>query len=153
MLSLTSEEKRKKWSKLAMGVGFGITTLFLIKMFAPILWAVPEEYMCRVGETMCGKDVCTYMGNWHQAWRLPLLGFIPLGLYSVPVFILPIFYGSWRASLYHFLLGPTLAYVSTADHNEYPAIWCLFSIVLLTTIFSKQVRKHLRLESDIPGSK
>jgi hypothetical protein len=146
MLSFLPEKKRQKWSKLAMGVGVTVTTLLFIKMIVPMIWEVPLEHMCRIGESMCGRDVCTYAGDWHQAWRLPLLGYIPTMLYGIPVFIIPLFYGSWRASLYHFALGPLLAHSLTSDPNEWPAIWCLFSIVLASTVFLKPVRKHLRLD-------
>lgn len=149
MLSFLPKKKRQKWLKPTMGVAIGITTLFLIKLIAPMIWQIPEEFMCRIGDSMCGRDICTYSGNWHQAWRLPLLGYIPMILYGIPVFIIPIFYGSWRASLYHFTLGPLLAHSLTTDPNEWPAIWCLFSIVLASTIFLKPVRKHLKIDFDL----
>lgn len=149
MLSFLKEKKKKKWFKPAMSIAFGSTVLLLTKMFVPMMWELPQEFMCTLGDSMCGLDVCTYRGDWHQAWRLPLMGVIPLNiLYSLPVFILPIFYGSWRTSLYHFMLGPMLASASTTDPNESPAIWCLFSIALLSSIFFRPVRKVLQFEID-----
>lgn len=144
MLSFTSKKTREKWFKLVMGVSFVSTILLLSKMFVPMMWDVPQEYMCRVGEALCGTDVCTYRGDWHQAWRLPLLGVIPaFFVYNLPVFIMPIFYGAWRISLYHAALGPILAYMLTTDPNEAPAIWCLFSVALLGAMFVKPLRKLL----------
>lgn len=149
MLSFLTEKNRKKWTKLVMTVSFASTAILLIKMFAPMLWEIPQQYLCQIGDSMCGNDVCSYRGNWHIAWRLPLLRYFPITLlYSLPVFILPIFYGSWRTSLYHFTFGPFLASLLTTDRNESPAIWCLFSIVLLSTIFFKPLRKHLKFQID-----
>jgi hypothetical protein len=149
MLSFLNKENRKKWFKPAMGIALACSTVLFSKMFIPMVWEVPQQFMCKLGDSMCGLDVCTYRGDWHQAWRLPLMGVIPLNiLYSLPVFILPIFYGSWRTSLYHFMLGPMLASASTTDPNESPAIWCLFSIALLCSIFFKPVRKVLQFEID-----
>lgn len=145
MLSLAPEKTRKKWTPFAMSVGAGVSALFLINMFAPMIWEIPQKFMCRIGDTMCGENVCTYRGNWHQAWRLPLLA-ISTQLYSLPVFVIPLLYGLWRPSLYHFLLGPMLTKLLSDDPNEQPAIWCLFSIVLLSTIFLKPVRKHLKID-------
>jgi hypothetical protein len=146
MLSFVTPEKRKKWFKLAMMVSLVSTILLLIKWLAPMVWDVPQEFMCRIGDTMCGQDVCTYRGNWHLAWRLPLLGYIPGNLlYFIPVFIIPIMYGSWKGSLYHFTLGPLLANLLTTDRNESPAIWCLFSITLLCGIFLNPPKKQLKI--------
>ena len=148
MLSFLTEKKRKQWSKLAMGVAFTATLLLLTKYFVPMIWEVPQEFMCQIGDTLCGTNVCTYRGNWHLAWRLPLLGIIPGNLvYFIPVFIIPILYGSWRSSLYHFIFGPLLANLLTSDRNESPAIWCLFSIVLLCSIFLKPLKKQHKTSS------
>src|SRR5690606_11843096 len=135
-LSFISEEKRKKWMKPAMVVAVIATFLLLLKLLLPFVWDVPQNLMCNIGDVMCGADVCTYRGNWHQAWRLTLFGVIPgYFVYFVPVFVMPILYGAWRISLYHFIFGPLLAHLLTTDINEAPAIWCLFSIALLCIIF------------------
>ncbi len=146
MLSFMDKQKRKKWITLVMSVAFAATILFVLKLFIPMVFQVPQDLMCKMGETLCGADVCTYHGNWHQAWRLPLLGIIPGYLiYFIPVFILPIFYGSWRISLYHFTFGPFLANLLTTNRNEAPAIWCLFSIAILGIMFFQPVKKHLKI--------
>lgn len=145
MLSFVSHEKRKKWFRIAMGVSFAATFLLILKLFIPMFWEVPQEMMCQLGDALCGVDVCTYKGNWHQAWRLPLLGLIPgYFIYFIPVFILPIFYGAWRMSLYHFTFGPLLAHLLTTDSNEAPAIWCLFSIALLVFVFINPLKKRIK---------
>lgn len=144
MLSFTPKKVREKWFKPAMLVSFVATGLILLKLFVPMVWEIPQEYMCSPGDAMCGEDVCTYKGEWHQAWRLPILGIIPGYLiYFIPVFVLPIFYGAWKTSLYHFTFGPLLAHMLTSDRNEAPAIWCLFSIALLVFVFFRRSKKNL----------
>lgn len=144
MLSFVSEKKRKKWFKPIMIISFIGTFLILTKLFAPIIWHVPKELMCKVGDPLCGVNACTYEGNWHLAWRLPLMGFdAGFFTYFSLVFLLPLLYGSWRFSLFHFICGPLLAWLLTTDKNESPAIWCLFSIAILCAIFFKPLKKWL----------
>jgi len=146
LLSLASEKNRKQWYKLSMGIAAVASVLLFLKFFIPIVWTVPQEWMCKLSDPMCGTDVCTYRGNWHQAWRLPLFGPIPgYFLYFTPVFILPIFYGLWRTSLYHFISGPLLAHLLTTDRNEAPAIWCLFSVTLLCFMLFNPARRQLKI--------
>ena len=127
-----------------MAISFTATLLILMKLFAPMIWSVPKELMCKVGDSLCGTNTCSYEGNWHLAWRLPLLGFDPsFYLYFIPVFILPILYGCWRLSIFHFVFGPMLAYSLTNNGNEAPAVWCLFSIAIICAIFVKPLRRWL----------
>jgi hypothetical protein len=63
--------------------------------------------------------------------------------YFLIVFILPVFYGNWRLPLYHFFFGPLLAYMTTTNRDEMPAIWCLFSIALLISMFFGPVKRWL----------
>ena len=65
--------------------------------------------------------------------------------YTFPGFILPMVYGSWRMSLYHALVGPGLAYLLTDNPNEWPAVWCLFSIALLLAVIKTPLRKILHV--------
>ncbi len=144
MLSFLPEKKRKKWFRPVMIISFIATLLLLLKLFVPVVWNIPKELMCKIGEPLCGTNACSYQGNWHLAWRLPLLGFDPFTLvYFIPVFILPILYGCWRLSLFHFIFGPMLAFLLTTDRNEAPAIWCLFSIAILGAIFFKPLKRWL----------
>jgi len=142
MLSYASKRVRKQWTKPVMLASFIGTFILLVKLFAPMLWTVPKEWMCKAGDALCGEKACSYLGNWHLAWRLPLLGFDPSNLvYFIPVFIFPLFYGGWRISLFHFIFGPLLAVSLTTDRNEAPAIWCLFSIVILISIFFTPLKR------------
>ncbi len=147
MFSYVSVAVRKKWQRPVMIAAFAGTVMFLTKMIAPIAWDAPQQLMCRIGvDPLCGEKACSYMGNWHLAWRLPLL---QLGLsqyyYFLIVFIVPMFYGNWRLSLYHFVLGPFLAFLTTTNHDEVPAIWCLFSIALLISMFFGPIKRWLEI--------
>lgn len=145
MLSFVPEAKRKKWSTVVMSVSFITTFLLLLKLFIPMVWVVPKEFMCKVGDMLCGPNVCTYSGNWHLAWRMPLLGIVSgTSIYFIPVFIMPVLYGKWRLSLFHFIFGPLLASLTTSDPNESPAIWCLFSVAILCVIFWNPVKRKLK---------
>jgi len=136
MLSYSSKKTREKWLKPVMVASFIGSFIMLLKLFAPMVWDIPKEWMCKAGDALCGTNTCSYLGNWHLAWRLQLLGYDPSNLtYFALVFILPLIYGGWRISLFHFIFGPLLAASLTTDRNEAPAIWCLFSIVILISIF------------------
>lgn len=143
MLSFISESRRKKWFKPVMAISFIATLIMLMKLFLPMILEIPQEWMCKTWQTMCSTaNACTYQGNWHLAWKFPLMGFDPYYLiYFIPVFILPMLYGAWRLSLFHFAFGPMLAYFLTTDRNEVPAIWCLFSIAVVIVVLFKPLRR------------
>jgi hypothetical protein len=63
--------------------------------------------------------------------------------YYFPAFILPVLYGAGRFTLYHIIVGPFLAYLTTSNWNEWPAVWCLFSIGLLLVVIKTPLRKLL----------
>lgn len=144
MLSYVSEKRRRKWFGPVTIVSLVGSAFLLAKLVIPMLWTVPQEWMCKIGDALCGTNSCSYLGNWHLAWKLPLLGIDPYNLvYFGLVFILPVFYRSWRISLFHFIFGPFLASLLTTDKNEVPAIWCLFSIALLVAMFFGPLRRWL----------
>lgn len=122
------------------------TALMLLKL-------VPLEAFgsCSPGSPMCGLQTCLISGDWHIGWILPLNGlmewggsYLSFGLffpaYFIAVFILPLWYGSWRFALFHLLMGPVLAYMLTTNLNEQPAIWCLFSIGIILISLSPFIR-------------
>jgi hypothetical protein len=90
--------------------------------------------LCRVGETLCGVEWCTVHGSWHLAWQVPMYTWpLPgdiLIWYALAVFVVPLFYGAWRGVLFA-LIGPVVAYATTQNPNEWPAVWCLFSVALM----------------------
>lgn len=131
--SFVSKKIKQKYFRTMMTLSFIASALMLIKMLVPAIYEVPATWLCQhIGSGLCGKDVCTYKGIWHLAWRLKLLAFDQHNLlYAIPVFAFPFFYGSWRFGLYMVLTGPLIANLLTSDKNEAPAIWCLYSIALL----------------------
>lgn len=126
--------------------------LMLLQLY-PFSWAGS----CVPGLALCGETLCSFRGNWHIAWSLPTNGMLNglfaghsvslfnLGFpsYGVVGFLLPLLYGSWRFTLYHFMIGIELASHTTTNVNEWPAIWCLFSIGLLLVVIKTPVRKLL----------
>lgn len=130
--------KISPWVYFLCSVG---SLMLLIKLY-PFAWAGT----CNVGyEPFCGAHICSVSGNWHIAWQAPLNNVIPwanLGYY-LPVFVLPILYGSWRFTLYHIVVGPSLARLLTDNINEWPAIWCLLSIGMLLVVIKTPLRQLL----------
>ncbi len=131
---------REKISPFVYAICFLGSILLLIKLY-PFQWAGN----CNVGsEPFCGERLCSVSGNWHIAWEAPLNG-IPwatLGYY-IPVFLMPIIYGSWKFTLYHLLAGPLLARLLTNNINEWPAVWCLLSIGLFLVVIKTPIRQIL----------
>ena len=109
---------------------------------------IPEyDYLgrCLLGTSMCSHtQTCAYPGQWHIAWEILLNGFNERwNYYLVVAFALPAFYGSWRWSLYHLMVGPVLAALTTTDVNERPAVWCLFSTMIIAMMINTRLRNHV----------
>lgn len=113
----------------------GLSTAIMLLQLYPFDWAG----VCRPGSALCGPALCTVSGNWHIGWEVPFNGLgsiferslgIPASFpsYIITAFLLPVLYGAWRFALFHLLVGPILANLLTDNPNEWPAIWCLFSI-------------------------
>lgn len=119
----------------------GFSALFLIK----IVPLVPLS-ICKAGATLCGPAWCTIDGSWHIGWSMPWYTFpLPGDLflyYAAAVFVLPLFYGAWRGVLLA-LGGLLLAYLSAPYPNEWPAIWCFFSVGLMLLLMAKDYRRYL----------
>ncbi len=127
-----------------------LSAIYMLIQLYPFDWAGT----CDLRRTLCGTRLCSVSGNWHIAWEIPFNGIgnrsidIPLVgssflSYGLVMFVLPLLYGSWRVTLYHFVLGPTLANLTTDNKNEWPAIWCLLSIGFLIIAVSPPVRRWL----------
>ena len=121
-----------------------------------VLQLAPAEAFgsCIPGTPLCGASLCTVAGDWHIAWDIPYNGMMvpfegAFGFrsgfpqYMAAVFVLPLVYGAWRFVLIHAIAGPILAWSLTSDPNEMPAIWCLFSIAILTITLSPAVRRSV----------
>ena len=127
----------KKIQPLVYTLCFVATIMMLIQVY-PFTWATACEQGVR---PICGPQVCSVSGSWHIAWMMPRKE-IAIGIpwYLVVGFLLPFLYGSWRFTVYHILLGPLLAYATTQDLNEWPAVWCLLSIGFLLIVVKTPVR-------------
>lgn len=96
----------------------------------------------------CGKQVCSVSGEWHIAWEIPARANLWLfNAYNVAGFIVPILYGAWRITLYHLIVGPFLAFMSTSNTNEWAAVWCLYSIGLLLLMIKSPIRRYLYVQN------
>jgi hypothetical protein len=124
------------------------STVMLAQLY-PFEWAGS----CRLGEPLCGTDLCLASGNWHIAWNIPYNGLLlpledALGFHSgfptylLTAFMLPLAYGAWRMVIFHALAGPILANALTTNPNEAPAVWCLFSIGILLIGLSPLIRRN-----------
>jgi len=123
----------------------------LIQLY-PFNWAGH----CAAGRPLCGDVLCTVRGEWHIAWLLPTNGIgnsmadnatLGRGFLSYPLtaFFLPSLIGSWRFTLFSFMAGPFLAGLTTSNINEWPAVWCLFSIGLVLAIIKTPLRYYLHV--------
>jgi len=119
-----------------------------------ILASYPFSWSGSCVGSLCSERLCSVSGSWHIAWELPLnlidywnFGFFQItGLsYVLAAFFLPILYGSWRFTLYHILMGPTIAYLLTESMHEQAAVWCLISIALLLIVIKTPVRKIMHV--------
>lgn len=107
--------------------------IFFFRMIIPMFFDVPIEHLCPPNLALCGNVTETYVGKWHLAWQLELLALDKFYLaYYIPVFLAPFFIGAHRWAMLHLAVGPVLAMILAKDPNEMPAVWCLFSIGILT---------------------
>jgi hypothetical protein len=130
---------------------FFASILMLIQLY-PFSWAGH----CDPRRPLCGEILCSIRGNWHIAWMVPTNGIgnaltrlnIPFFKHGFPGYIIvgfffPFLYGSWRFTAYHMAFGVYLAQATTNNIDEWPAIWCLFSIALLLVVVKTPIRKWL----------
>ena len=142
MVSLYFIDKRvaRKIAPFAYGICFAAAIVMLIKLY-PFAWAPMCDPETR---PMCRTSICSFHGNWHIAWGLPineLLREVPS--YAIAGFIVPALYGSWRFTLWHLIAGPLFAWATTDNIHEWPAIWCLFSLELLLLVSSSRLRNYM----------
>lgn len=130
-----------------------VSAIVMILQLYPFAWAG----LCTLGEKTCATNLCSVSGNWHIAWNVPTNGmtnflvgpdkwtdfFTLYPTYMFTGIILPFLYGSWRFTLYHFLVGPRLAMLLTNDPNEVAAVWCLLSIGILILVVKTPIRKYM----------
>ncbi|PIR31592.1 MAG: hypothetical protein COV36_07970 [Alphaproteobacteria bacterium CG11_big_fil_rev_8_21_14_0_20_44_7] len=132
------------------------SAIFMIIQLYPFEWAG----QCNPARPLCGEFMCSVSGNWHIAWEVPTNGignwfvdawipFFKYGFvtYIITAFWLPLMYGSWRITVYQYLMGPFLAMRLTDNINEWPAIWCLLSIGILLIVVKTRVRNFMYVKS------
>lgn len=138
------KRRARSWVFAACAVSAAI----MLVQLAPI----PAVGSCAPGTALCAESWCTVSGDWHIAWNVPYNGLLlpverVLGLqsgfpsYMIVSFLVPLAYGAWRFVILHALAGPVLAASLTANPNEMPAIWCLFSIAILLIGLFTTVRR------------
>lgn len=152
-LELVPEPVRDRVRGWVLGLAAAASAVMLLQL-------VPATALgqCAPGTPLCGETFCTVSGSWHIAWNVPYNGlFVPVeaavGLragfptYMLAVFLMPLVYGAWRFVLMHSAAGPVLAWSLTSDPNEMPAVWCLFSIVILGIGLSPTIRRAVSARS------
>lgn len=148
-MELVPEAVRLRVRKWVFGLSAGSACVMLAQL---IQWPALGE--CTAGSPLCAGNLCTVSGNWHIAWNIPYNALmVPLDrslgvqsgfpTYMAAVFLLPLVYGAWRFVLLHMLTGPMLAWALTSNPNEMPAVWCLFSIVILCIGLSTRLRRSV----------
>lgn len=116
----------------------GVSATTMLLQIFPFPWAG----LCPPGVALCGRELCVVSGDWHLGWTIPYTNLVPpigpvfgftlvFPTYFIATFVVPAFYGAWRFSLFHLLFGPVLARALTSNVNEFPAIWCLFSVGII----------------------
>lgn len=129
---------QKRMSAKARGVMYGFA-LFCSGLMVMRLFPLFPDALCAIGDTMCGRVLCTMRGNWHLTWSIPQYVFpVPGDLYlyhALGSFAVPLWYGRWRAILVTFVTGPLLGFVlSGGNPLEWPSVWCFYSALLLLII-------------------
>lgn len=131
-----------------------VSAIVMLMQLYPFEWAPA----CTIGKALCGPELCLSSGEWHIGWSIPYNNLLPafdvaiaahlsFPTYVVAAFLVPLAYGAWRLVMLHALLGPILANQLTANPNEAPAVWCLFSIGLVLLGLSPWVRQGFRATS------
>lgn len=125
---------------------YAITSVFVLVM---LLQAYPFEWAEPYWRTYLSSDrLCSISGSWHIAWEIPLFNIqIPMFDFWHPYFIttvlLPLLYGGWKTTVYHYFFGYFLAVQLSGSDNEAAAVWCLLSIGILLVVVDTPVRKIL----------
>lgn len=103
---------------------------------------------CELGRPLCSHvQTCAYRGQWHIGWNVLLNGFNEGWIwYILAGFVLPVIYGSWKWSLYHYVVGPFMASLTTSDVNERPAVWCLFSTMIIAMLVNTRLRNYIYIK-------
>lgn len=145
-LHFMPKDSARTIAPLVYSACFVAAIVMLIQLY-PFDWAGH----CAVGRPLCGEHLCTVKGNWHIAWLVPTNGignslvdnpWLGRGyvVYPLTAFLMPALIGSWRFTLFSYVAGPFVAGLTTDNINEWPAVWCLFSIALVLSIIKTPLR-------------
>ncbi len=141
-------------------IAFPVYTLCFVSVIVMLMQVYPFDWAgkCDLNRPLCSHEhLCSVSGSWHIAWDIPVndigntfvnWGFLFDSGYSYPIvaFLLPLLYGSWRMTLYHYLAGPFFASLLASNANEKPAVWCLLSIGLLLIVVKTPLRQYLHVK-------
>jgi hypothetical protein len=100
------------------------------------VWETQDTTVMPSTEWLRGHKLCTFRGNYHLAWSVPMADatyVIPgVGLHAflmfAPFFALYEKKGMVIQGAFLFLFGPYMAGLITANLMEQASIWCFFSI-------------------------
>jgi len=121
-------KSQKKYLPLILALSFfgGI-------MMSNRLWMSEGDHPCTIGiQPMCGAKMCTFRGNVHLAWQMPMQHadqdyFTPGWTLHFVLFYLPTYaLGMYGHTIFLLLSGPFLGRALTSHQDEIPAIWCFF---------------------------
>lgn len=135
------KKKVAKWAYLASAAA-------AVMCLARLLPAYDMLGRCAEGSPICSHvRTCAYRGQWHIAWDVLLNGLNPSWWwYLMSAFAVPVLYGSWKWSLYHLIVGPFMAAMTTPDVNERPAVWCLFSTMIIALLVNTRLRNYIKVK-------
>ena len=93
------------------------------------------NYIDQLDEPLMGNKLCTFKGNLHLAWSIPLLNpsyFVPnmnlhFFFFFIPQLVMYFDFFNIITTLLLFLSGPVFAIYLTSNKYEQASIWCLFS--------------------------
>ncbi len=137
----------------------GLSAIVMLIQLYPFDWTD----ICTPGRLLCGPQMCSVSGTWHIAWLIPVndIGeeltrqtqgsvwgwFTESGFptYAIAMFVFPLLVGSWRFTIYQYLMGPVLARMTTSNPNEIPAVWCLLSIGFLLLVIKTPLRDYMHV--------
>lgn len=150
-LSMIPKKRRTYWLKI-VALFSAVTSVFLLArlIITPHLTECFKHYCTPMSSTKdltnlhslthltigcSNQQFLTYQGSWHIAWQWVLNACASFSfLYTITVFILPIFFGAYRTLIYYTLCGPILSLFLTHNPDEWSAIWCLFSVAVMIPI-------------------
>ncbi len=124
-------------------------TMLLFRHFQRLIFDESyENYIAT--EWLNGNRLCTYRGNIHFAWSVPMTDvsyYLPSSnihffLFFVPQFVI---YEHKRWIIKSFLMiltRPIFASYMTSNLQEIASIWCFVSVLLFTSTFIKDVYKR-----------